>query len=543
MIMSEKKKLKKIAAPVLAAGLCLLTVSGCSGAETQEEVITLKEQDDGQTSGQMAANGAPNEVLNGAATSENVAEQVQAPEVYQAQVTGDAVSIKADAEVTIPDVPGIKLKKVTARTFTQEDYDAVNRVLLGGEKLWDIDYEAMKESHGMFREQIDKRIEELEKKITQDGLDGDATYNEKGITLNEQLKEYKSLREYAFSEKEAEERGLILEVPAIVSYDEALSENMENSLAGNVTVDGQDYWLQIDNNATPVSHRVEFLIQKQDGNGNYLSFSNLLPDWNNLPENMRDIQLKPGFVNMDTPPLEVMNEVKEAIDQMGFGEYSIQGGGYFACWISDEYAKDSEAYRASTYLSGIGYGVHLYRVEDGIPITYTYEDGGSIIDEDAEKLAQAMENGKDAVPEASYWPYEEMLLIYNNDGLRTFEWKNPYTVEDMSGEYVFLLPFSDISNIFEEMLLKRQADSFNNEGDTVDIQVDKVVLSYMRVREKGSLEGTLIPVWDFFGTKTFKNAAGEVYLVSDRVYDGVLPESMMTINAMDGTIVNRWSGY
>ena len=465
MVIRKKRKLKKMTAPILAAGLCLLSVSGCSGGvETQEDVITLKEQDDGQTSGQVAADGVANGVSNGAATSENVAEQVQAPEIYQAQVSGDAVSIKADAEVTIPDVPGIKLKKVTARTFTQEDYDAVNRGLLGGEKLWDIDYEA-------------------------------------------------------------------------------LSENMENSLAGNVTVDGQDYWLQIDNNATPVSHRVEFLIQKQDGDSNYLSFSNSLPDWNNLPENMGDIQLKPGFVNMDTPPVEVMNEVKEAIDQMGLGEYSIQGGGYFACWIADESAMDLEAYRASTYLSGIGYGVHLYRIEDGIPITYTYEDGGSISGEDSEKWAQAMENGEDVVSEVVYWPYEEMMLIYNNDGFRTFEWKNPYTIEDMSGEYVFLLPFSDISNIFEEMLLKKQADSFNNEGDTVDIQVNKVVLSYMRIREKGALEGTLIPVWDFFGTKTFRNAAGEVDLVVDRVYDGVLPESLMTINAMDGTIVDRWAGY
>ena len=180
---------------------------------------------------------------------------------------------------------------------------------------------------------------------------------------------------------------------------------------------------------------------------------------------------------------------------------------------------------------------------DGIPITYTYEDGGVITGEDAEKWSQAMENGDDYVSEVVYWPYEEMMLMYNNDGFHTFEWKNPYTIEDISGEYVFLLPFSDISNIFEEMLLKKQADNFNNEGDTVDIQVDEVVLSYMRVREKGSLEGTLIPVWDFFGTKTYKNAAGEVDLVLDRVYDGVLPESMMTINAMDGTIVDRRLGY
>lgn len=455
MRMREICKLKRAAAAVLAAGLCLLTVSGCGSAELQEEVVVVKKQDEELMSGQMMVG---DEMASG-----NVAEQVQAPEIYQMEISSDVVTVKADAVITIPDVPGIKLKKVTARTFTQEDYDAVNRVLLGGGGSLDVD-------------------------------------------------------------------------------NENLTGNDENPLTDNVTVNGWDYWLQIDNNTTAARHRVKFLIEKQDGNGDYLSFSNSQPDPENLPESMRDIKFIQGYVNMNTPPEEVISEVTEAINQMGLGEYYVQGGGYYACWIANENAMSLMEYLDSKYLSGMGYGVHLYRVEDGIPITYTYEDGG-FIDYDFEKLIQAMENGEELVPESVYWPYEEMTFIYTNDGLRTFEWINPYIIENMSEEYVFLLPFSDISNIFEDLILKKSADSFNNEGDTVDIQVDKVVLSYMRVREKGSLEGTLIPVWDFFGTKIYKNAAGEVDNVVDRVYDGVTPASMMTINAMDGTIVERGLGY
>lgn len=466
MMMGRKRNFKKITS-VLAAGMCLLAISGCSDAvETQEELVTLKEQDGEQGTGQMTAEEA--------AVFGNVAEQVQAPEIYQAEVSGDAVSVTIDADISIPDVPGIRLKKVTARTFTQEDYDAVDRVLLGGGKLCD-----------------------------QDGK----------------------------------------EISAAVTYDEALSGARENELYGYVMAEGQGYSLELDNNATAAEHRVEFVLEKQDGDGNYLAFSNSLPDWDNLPEYMGDIQLKPGFENMNMPPEEIKAEAVEAVNQMGLGEYNVQGGGYFASWIADENAMDIEAYRASTYLAEIGYGVYFARVVDGIPVIYTYNDGGSITEDDAVKLEQARLDKEDAAPEIIYWPYEEMRLIYNNDGLRTFKWINPYTIEDLSEEYVFLLPFSDISNIFEEMILKKHADNFNNEGDTVDIQVDKVVLSYMRVREKDSMEGTLIPVWDFFGTKTYRNAAGEVELVADRVYDGVLPESMLTINAMDGTIVDRWAGY
>lgn len=454
--MKKNHFLKKMAVTVLTAGMCVLAVPGCGSAEPQEEVVVVKEQNDELMLGQTTAG---DEIESG-----NVAGQVQAPEIYQMEISGDAVTVKADAVVTIPDVPGIKLKKVTARTFTQEDYDAVNRVLLGGEGAIDID-------------------------------------------------------------------------------NEALSGTDENPLTGNVTVNGQDYWAQIDNNATTAMHRVKFMIEKQDGNGDYLSFSNSQPDPENLPESMKDIKFIQGYVKMNTPPEEIMNEITEAVNQMGIGEYSVQGGGYYACWIANEDAMSISEYLDSKYLSGMGYGVHLYRVEDGIPITYTYEDGGMFDYNYGETLIYSMKNGEESVPEVVYWPYEEMTFIYTNDGLRSFEWINPYIIENLSDEYVFLLPFSDISSIFEDLIIKKYADSFNNEGDTVDIQIDKVVLSYMRVREKDSLEGTLIPVWDFFGTKIYKNAAGEVDNVVDRVYDGVTPESMMTINAMDGTIVYRGLGY
>ncbi len=472
--MKITKKRESAVAMLIAAGISVTMLNGCgSDIQTQEEVVVSKEQENGQMT--VVSDTRIN------ASSGAVAEQVQAPEIYRAEASSDTVRLTAEAEVVIPDVPGIKTKKVTPRVFTQEDYDAVNRVLLGGGTLW----------------------------------------------------------ERQFSGELPYEEWSVVELPAIVSYDEALSEARKNELYGNVTVNGQNYFVEIDNNATAVTNRLLFLVDKMDGDGNYLSFSNSRPDL----EQSDDITPKPGLENMNIPPEEVQAKAEEAIKQMGIGEYAIQGGGYFACWSADE-ADPS----APTYLAGLGYGMHFVRVVDGIPITYTYEDGGQITGDDVEKYEQTIlqkANGEEVDVENAlvWWPFEELKLIYNNEGFRTFEWKNPCTIEDLSEDYVFLLPFSDISDIFEEMILKRQADSFNNEGDTVDIQVDKVVLSYMRIREKGSMEGTLIPVWDFFGTKTYKNAAGEVDLVVDRVYDGVLPESMMTINAMDGTIIDRGIGY
>ena len=60
----------------------------------------------------------------------------------------------------------------------------------------------------------------------------------------------------------------------------------------------------------------------------------------------------------------------------------------------------------------------------------------------------------------------------------------------------------------------------------------------MRVMEKGNvMEGTMVPVWDFFGRETVTQGDDEVY-----TYGGSF-DSWLTINALDGTIIDRDLGY
>ena len=103
---------------------------------------------------------------------------------------------------------------------------------------------------------------------------------------------------------------------------------------------------------------------------------------------------------------------------------------------------------------------------------------------------------------------------------------------------MFLLPFSEIQNIFEQMIIKKEKDRFIEEGSSLEINIDRVCLSYMRVREKNATEGTLIPVWDFFGTETYRGSGGEDFYIRKGEY-----ESILTINAMDGTVIDRMYGY
>lgn len=66
--------------------------------------------------------------------------------------------MEVKARVVVPEADGFRLKTVTSRIFTQEDYDAVNRVLLQGGKLWDRVVDENDPAHGFTKSEIEERI-------------------------------------------------------------------------------------------------------------------------------------------------------------------------------------------------------------------------------------------------------------------------------------------------------------------------------------------------------------------------------------------------
>lgn len=92
-------KLKKAVAAILAAGLCLLTVSGCSSAESQEEVVVVKKPNEELMSEQM--------MTEDEGESDNVAEQVQAPESNQElqdNITPEQEQLKKEEEAKVEEI-------------------------------------------------------------------------------------------------------------------------------------------------------------------------------------------------------------------------------------------------------------------------------------------------------------------------------------------------------------------------------------------------------------------------------------------------------
>lgn len=87
--------------------------------------------------------------------------------------------------------------------------------------------------------------------------------------------------------------------------------------------------------------------------------------------------------------------------------------------------------------------------------------------------------------------------------------------------------FEEIKNIFEKMVIVANAQ----EGVQVFIEIDRVVLGYARISEADSYDtGLLIPVWDFQGRRTYGNGLTDY-------------GSLLTVNAIDGSVIDRSLGY
>ena len=155
-------------------------------------------------------------------------------------------------------------------------------------------------------------------------------------------------------------------------------------------------------------------------------------------------------------------------------------------------------------------------------------------------------------PDTVSWDLENILLDVGKNGVLCFAWTAPSTKPVVRQAESTLLPFEEIASIANTMLPEvivgpketplTQLDQYNGFDTRMDVDITKVSLSLMRIRDKGSLQGTIVPVWDFWGTSDWYDAEPNAYGYQEKGmnYDF---QPMLTLNAVDGTIVDRQLGY
>lgn len=504
----------------VAAVMLGTLVSGCSNsAETEEEIITIKDENVGSMEDGTTAEAEPGQdKVSETGNIGEIAGQVQSPERYTADFSAENITVKVDAPVVVPAGKGFKTYRVTGRPFEQKDYDQVCHGLLKDAGLWARDLGAMSDSNGLTKGEIEKKITEMQQGMEEAKALGPEAVDYYEARIGKNFEEEMEYLEDMLVK--ALEEPVIVDIPAVVTVDTGGEQEpgMETGwLSGYATVDGTDYWVSIDNRFTEDWRWCNFrVIREEEELGDelgrypeYYSFSGLSDE---QKENV-------GF-SID----EIRTEAAEAITAMGFTDFVPSGEEYYAIYEDvQHFSSIQEAVRK------IGYGIHFTRNLEGVPETYTTDSGTTIPD-----------NGDNLV-----WPYERLTLVYDEEGLVNFIWGNPCEVEKVSDEYLFLLPFAEIQNIFEEMIIKKYRDwTSGDDNMKMDFEINEVRLGYMRVREKGNVqEAAMVPVWDFIGTQ--KVTYSEITYGGEEVFydESSVFTSALTINALDGTIIDRGSGY
>ena len=142
---------------------------------------------------------------------------------------------------------------------------------------------------------------------------------------------------------------------------------------------------------------------------------------------------------------------------------------------------------------------------------------------------------------------ESFYITFDDEGLAEVTWINPCIVEENEGGGVFLLPFSDILQVFQKSITKQYIlEMLSDNGLEVSATIQTIRLGYRRIetedKDGKKKKEQIIPVWDFIGTyssvQTEQLLADtddiwvQCYLRQERT------DSLLTINANDGTIVD-----
>lgn len=477
--------MKQLICVLLAALMLLVLFTGCASSQREQ---TLP--------------GIPPATETQEMRLQKAKEDYEIPERFTGEWTGleDTYFVKADADILLPeDISKLCTAKVKRHAFTQEEADKVMEVFLKGNPLYENIY-ATKES------------------------------------LQEQLEHYEAIQR---GEIPYEHDGTIDRVPGII---EGLKKNIETA-----PHEGEKFLADMKYHPEKLAEGVV----RYGGN----------PD-------KRVIQ---GYAEVDGRILQCSFHNSGGDDwdyikvwEEGFGETPSRAAGITGESLNDIFnqrtvpaaGREREVQVGDDLITALG--LEEYTRDQIYAVSYASENGEATGEEgllleyvrkvNGLPLTKTNFNGDASEENVEYigsWGYERLQVYVLEDRVVCFSWENPYEVTDVqtAGE---LQAFRNIQEVFEKMIFVKnhfwlEANKVNDFDILHDVKIDKVQLTLMRICPKDSVtEGTIIPVWDFWGS--------EIGRAGDKEHESLVHSEerygvQLTLNALDGTLVDREIGY
>ncbi|MEN6339006.1 MAG: DUF6034 family protein [Clostridiaceae bacterium] len=443
-------------------------------------------------------------------TAKTLAQKIDAPGSYTESFTTEngKTAFQIDANVVLPESNAVPVIRVTKHVFTQEEADLMLGLFLGEDALYTI-------PNAMTKEQMEEKL--IEYYGMRDGsipIDVDGEDSGNVDRLNEIIASYEQAL------LEAEDTPVRVLASREFETPKGAADSSAQKIEGVAETNQTDVYFSVAN-CYPLPNMVKAIYIKAD-TVTGVTFNNTAPYY--------------GLSDPDSPIVpegfsltkeEAMAVADGALKTLGIEDmacvaasYAVmpnnaQPGGalWFGKTFSSQEAKDFHW----------AYKMQYARCYSNVPVTITKDNGTGVADE--EQYAEP-------------WEYEKLEIIVDESGIVSFLYQSPYEVVETVTDDAALLPFQDVQSILPAMLQASYAWlAESNDIVSAAVNISEIRLGLMRITEPNLRDqGLLVPVWDFFGSIAITDSSGNTHFFTK--YD-----SLLTINAIDGSTINRSLGY
>lgn len=519
---------------ILLAAITALSLTACQ--KTPDEVVVVK-KDTERLVEQVRENGS--EEAQDAAAANTLAEKLGVPDRFFAEnVYSDTFIMTADAEIVLPDAEKLPTVRVIPADFSQETVDRLYDYLVGDTVMYEmsslrtktdieaelIDWKKTLSDPNASSEQKAQAEEKIAELTDQYATAPETIEYEKG---NSTIHELES-RDFTSGKLQYTYMGVKLtEEPGRMDTSGKYFEVHQNNTGGEIikteTVGGFSV-VDTASRGARFYYTNTALLESALGGTDGRTFE--------VGEITQEEWESAGYEFTGIGPDEAVQEVNQLLTAIGADDMSVATVEMSLQTTYDtSYNINDDSYRTyqtqqeeilsgkhNDKITGVTYRVYCVRQVNGVNVTS--DSHSSYLDDSYGKQ----------------WYYETFTADVCKDGIYSISWVSPHEVTETITQDTEILPFGEVEKIINQMF-RASHDPGPESTALFEYEVDQIVLSLRRIAEPGGVEsGLLIPVWDVYG-EAWITYPGEPKM------PGNGDVSLLTINAIDGSIINLSKGY
>jgi hypothetical protein len=404
------------------------------------------------------------------------------------EIKSDGYVINLDAKYHIPNVSNYPVVQVCPKKMTQNQLDTAIKLLFDGKPL----YEARQT---LTKKEIKDYLIVLKQRLALCDQEN-SPIDEPKESIENAIKQFEI--KYLTAPTEVEEE-LIETNLNIYSKDNI-------SIYGETKIDGMEKsW-------------ISFTSSEQN---NKIFFGTSYDTYSSISNYDKDLEKYEKLINVNKDEaLNISRSFLESMNITGMDNYKITP---VACLGNF----DENTLKEALISSPKAYRIDFYRVYKDIPITV-----------DNSWICKKEFSNHYSRP----YPYEGITFLINETGIIELKAFGLLETQDEFCENSPLLDMDSIIDISKKYLpIKCQEFSRDNITD-YNVNITDIYLGFMRVKINEQ-EYMLIPVWDFYGYANITYVNPETNLKESYTNNNYNTSSILTINAIDGSIINREYGY